>query len=239
MSTVSPTTPDDEAVKAIVASVYPSMLSEPATVRSRAQTAYAAANAIAAALIAAGVLGGIEDFGWVVQVMGVLAVAAWLVTAGLFINISRRVLTIPKAPAGQLLPVDEFVTRSLNVATSEAEALEAQLRRAAAGTYIALALTGLGLLAALLMPPSPEHPMSTLTLSSAGAAAIADACPSAKSELTGKLHVGTLDDDFTVIDVTSKCGEGTVTVRVPPKYIIAVTSGGARATARRGNSSTS
>ncbi len=44
------------------------------------------------------------------------------------------------------------------------------------------------------------------------------------SRLGGKLHVETLNDDFTVIDVVSQFGKGEVAVRIPPKTILSVIS---------------
>lgn len=108
---MTPTEPDhvdSEALKTIVGAVYPAMLSEPTTVRARAQTAYTIASAIAAALVTAGVVAKIKEFPAVVQVFGVLAVATWLLAAGLFINISRRVTKIPRTD-DDLLTAEVFV----------------------------------------------------------------------------------------------------------------------------------
>jgi MFS family permease len=219
-----PTAVDPAAVSTIVGSVYPAMLSEPTSVRDRAQTAYTIASAIAAGLVTAGALAGITEFGWLVQVLGIVAVGLWLLTAALFINISRRVRKIPKGEPGQLLTVNEFVSRALNVATEEADALEGQLRNAAYSTYAALAFTVLALIAALVAPPSPEQPVTSVTLSAEGTAAIATLCPGHGPVVRGELHTDTLDDLFAVIDVKNECGPGTVTLRIPPQQILA-TSG--------------
>jgi hypothetical protein len=220
-----PASADDEATKVIIEAVYPALLSEPTSVRTRAQTAYTIASAIAAALITAGILGDIDEFGALVQVFGVLAVSAWMVTAALHIDISRRVFKVPRADDGGLITVDDFVSQVLTLATDEADALEEKLHRAAIATYIALALTALALLFALLEPPDPApKPESQLTLSGAGSAAIATQCPEAGNTLTGKLMPGSLSDDFAVLVVKNTCGKGDVTIRIPPRYIVAVGS---------------
>lgn len=214
---------DTDAVKTIAAAVYPAMLNEPVTVRTRAQAAYTIASAIAAALVTGGAVAHIQDFGFWIELLGALAVAAWLVTAGLFINISRRVRKIPRAEGGALT-IPQFVSQSLAVAVNEADDLEKQLTHAAYGTYVALALTGLALAGALVQAPEPDRPVSTIRLTPYGVEAVKAQCPNANAALTGTLHPETLDDAYAVIDIKDTCGSGTVTMRIPPSYIAAIGS---------------
>lgn len=216
---------NSEATKVIIGAVYPAMLSEPTLVRARAQTAYTVASAIATALIAAGILTGIGDAAWYVQSFGFAAVGAWMLTAALYIGISRRVFKVPRAQPNQPLTMDEFVSRALNHATDEADALEQRLENAAKSTYTALGLTGAAILAALLFPKADAPaPVSVLTLSTAGASAISEQCPSLERTIEGRLTTDSLDEDYAVLVVEDDCGAGKVTVRIPPRYILMVGS---------------
>jgi hypothetical protein len=222
-ATARPEAIDKDALKSIIGAVYPTMLAEPATVRTRAQSAYAIASAIATALITAGVLADIAEFSLWVQVLGTAAVATWMFTAAMFINISRRVTKIPRVEGDQLLTETEFVSQALNLAVTEAEALESQLSQAAKATHSALALTALALFLAAFMPIESQNPVSSVQLTAAGTALVKQACPGATERISGELKVATLADDYAEL-VTEECGDEAVTLRIPPKYIASVTT---------------
>jgi hypothetical protein len=73
-----------DALKAINDSYYAEAVKAPASARSRAQAAYAIAAAIATALVTAGVLTDFNEQQPVVKVFGLIAVAAWMATALIF-----------------------------------------------------------------------------------------------------------------------------------------------------------
>jgi hypothetical protein len=62
---------------AVVNAYYPRALAVPDAARSRAQAAYTIASAIAAALVAAGVFGNLDQRPELVQGLGVAALVGW------------------------------------------------------------------------------------------------------------------------------------------------------------------
>src|SRR6476620_3952112 len=82
-------------VSAIIDAYYPLVVSLPEKARSRAQAAYGVASAIAAALVALGIFGKVGERPLAVQVLGLIALCAWLVTALLFMRaVSQSVETV-------------------------------------------------------------------------------------------------------------------------------------------------
>jgi MFS family permease len=75
----------DAVAAAVVDAFYRRMLSAPDLARQRAQVAYTIAGAVAAALVAAGAVADLGAKPWWFQVLGAVALVAWLVTAGLFV----------------------------------------------------------------------------------------------------------------------------------------------------------
>lgn len=223
----APTSVDPEALKTIVGAVYPAMLSEPTTVRTRAQSAYTAASATAAALVTAGIVVDLSELATSVQVAGSVAIGLWFLAAALFINISRRVVAIPKGD-GDLLTADEFVQKSLQVAVDESAALEKRLLWAACASWAAIAVTAVALLFALVdRPAEPADPVATVALTTGGRASVQAACPAASSPIastvTGELDLATLESDYAVVRNVEGCGDDHVTLRIRPQQIAAVT----------------
>ena len=97
------------------------------------------------------------------QLIGVIAVGLWMLTAAFHVDIARRVLKVPRAEPNELLTVDQFVSQALNSATDEADSLKNELGQVKF-TYWSLTATAAALLFALIWPPPPAaKPDSTLS----------------------------------------------------------------------------
>ncbi len=223
---------DDGAQKVIVESVYKAMFTEADAVRTRAQSAYTIASAIAAAIVTAGALTDITDMSPIVQVLAALAVASWLTTAGLFLWLTRRATTAFSRPDGGTdgdLDATQFIQAAVNGPVHEARALEGRLTKAVAAAWVALAATAAALCAGLIVEapaPSSNTEVSVIRLNNAGRAAVAEVCGLTGSTLEATLDLDTLDDRYAVIEVDGCQPDATqaTEIRIPPKGIEAVAS---------------
>jgi hypothetical protein len=213
----------EKALEAIVAGHYAQVLSEPATARTRAQTAYTIASATAAALVAAGVLADIGSYPAVVQVLGGLALGGWIVSAALFMHVSQQAKTTKAAdtPAAEkLLSSREFVFKALARAKDIADAVDRRLNNAIRASWVALAITGFAFVSTLLWPAHLETAQANLILSPEGAKTVAPLCDTPRTMLEGELQVGSLSKDYAVIEIDpGGCRDRSVTLLVPPDQV--------------------
>lgn len=210
---------DPEAIKTLMNAFYPALLAEPSTVRTRAQSAYTVASAIAAGLVTAGAAGGIAHAAGYVQLTGVAAVGGWLITAALFINISRGVTTPPHKSG--MLRAEEFVTEALRLTLNETKTLESRLTLASRATFSSLGLTAAALFLALFVsPPAAEQTHVTLFLSPAGQKTLHAACESLDSSVTGEVNLTSLGDAYVTVSNVKECtAQDDATLGIPGKEI--------------------
>ncbi len=222
----TPRSVDALALAAIVNAYYPAVLAQPSTVRSRAQMAYTVASAIAGGLVTAGALSGTSGLHPAVQVSGALAVAAWLLAAGLFVRVSKGV-TVPRPPEGGMLTAETFAQHAVDSTTREAATLERRLDAAARATWAALGVTSVALLGALLLDPPSSRVSSRVVLSEEGRAAVAEACGGpAPDALDGEIDLDSLDGRYAVVEVPrGGCrSDAPAVVRLQPGHIVGLAS---------------
>jgi hypothetical protein len=148
--------------ESVVQSYYPHALSVADTARSRAQSGYGIASAIATGLVAAGALGKIGQQSLLVQILGLAAVVMWVVAALLF-------LWAVAAPVGlvtQAQPnVSAFVGAALQLARQERDEIDRRQRFARWASTLAAFLTVMTVTVALLLSGDRASPALSVSVS--------------------------------------------------------------------------
>jgi MFS family permease len=204
---------------AVVGAYYPRALSVPDSARARAQAAYGIASAIAAALVAAGVFGNLSEAARLVQALGVAALVAWLVAAGLFLV----AVSAPFEAASQTQSsVEAFVNAALEAAQTERTKIDGWQTKAGVASGLAAALTVAALVAALVDTPSSTR-AGTIALTTKGQAAVAAACGKMSTKITGSVSPDDLEKNFVSLTLDKGvCGGKSLVVSVPRGQIQAV-----------------
>jgi MFS family permease len=206
---------------AVVGAYYPRAVAAADAARTRAQSAYAIASAVAAALVAAGILTDIGDRPEWVQILGLAALAAWLVTAVLFMAaVAEPVqLTLP----ARLPDADHFIDAVLENVRQERAALEGRLGPAIVGTKIAVLLTVVAFLLVLFVPEEATTTNVSVVLNDKGAASIEALCGTSAITVTGQVDLSTLAEKYVPVTLNAEsCGGQSMTVRLPQRYVVAV-----------------
>jgi MFS family permease len=185
--------------EALVDAYYPEYLNRASAARARAQGAYTIAGAVAAAIVAAGVAGDVRAEHWYVQALGVMALAAWLITACLFIRAVAA--PIERRPGGQASDVGAFVRGVLERVDREQQTIEARLSQAFTSTVVAVALTFVTLVVALTAPGPSSKLHGHLSLTSEGRRAIGALCGRSPDIVAGRVDPATLGDAFTSVQL--------------------------------------
>lgn len=125
---------------------YRRAIDAPNAARNRAQAAYVIAGAVATALVAAGAFTDLPNQPTGVQITGLAAFAAWIVTAGLFmyaVGAPHVNLSAPKEVFGPTA----FISAALKGARDEREAIDRRqlAARIAAGLASALTIAAIAL----------------------------------------------------------------------------------------------
>jgi len=214
-----PSVPEDVR-KAVVDAYYPRALTVSDNARGRAQAAYGVASAIAAALVAAGVFGDLGERTTAVQVLGVAALVAWLIAAGLF-------LFALSAPFYETPPPQEgagaFVYSVLDAASRERRNVDQWSTRARWTSIAAGLLTVLAFGLAVFSDPPSKTREGRITLMAASTEAVADRCPRLSATFAGRLDKADLEKEFVSITPDGAvCGEEGAVISVPRAQVRAV-----------------
>lgn len=192
-------------VKAVIDAYYPEYIHRPSAARARAQGAYAIAGAVAAAIVAAGIAGNIATGSWPVQALGAAALAAWLITAWLYI----RAVAVPveQPPSRQTSDSAAFLQEVLERVNREQKTIEKWLKWAFWSTLVALALTFTSVVIALVVPKPSSEVHGRLSLTSEGRSAIDVLCGRSPDTVAGSVDPATLGNAFTVLQLDAgTCG---------------------------------
>jgi hypothetical protein len=204
---------------AVVRAYYPRALAVPDGARSRAQAAYGIAAAIAAALVTAGVFGDLDKRPGLVQAIGILALVAWLVAAGLYL----AAVSLPFVPAtATQRSTQAFVTAAVDAAQTERDRVDHWQKKAGVASGVAALLTVVAFVAALVDTPT-DSKAATVTLGDKAKAAVAAACGNVPDLVTGSVSADGLEKEFVQIKVDKGvCGDKDVVVAVPRGQVQAV-----------------
>jgi hypothetical protein len=205
---------------AVVGAYYPRAIAVADGARAKAQSAYTIASAIAAALVAAGILTDLGERAWYVQLAALAALAAWLLTAVLFMQaVAEPVnLSLPS-----LIPTaDGFIDAVLAAARKEREAIEHRVVIATFATVGAVILTVLAFVLVVAIPITTSvH--GTVLLTEEGVSTIEKTCNRPVATIAGELDPGALTDRYVPIELDAgTCADDSVVVRLPQRFVLAV-----------------
>lgn len=220
--------PDVVATK-MAEAYYPRAIAFADSARTRAQAGYTIASAVAAALVAAGLFGDLnEREGWI-QFAGVAALVTWLIAAFEFM---RAVAVRRRDPEQHKPEVERFdsplawVDAILLEADNEREGVERHLRRAVHVVAIALTLTTLTIVGVLVERPDDPARRGAFTLFPAGQTAVDEVCTETVTMLEGSVDPGKLKDQFVPVTVDAgSCRETKTTLQLRKRHIAVVALG--------------
>jgi hypothetical protein len=208
--------PYDESVsKTVVDNYYPRVISAPEAARNRAQAAYTIASAVAAALIAAGLLTSLYRRPTLVKVMGSLALVGWFLAAGAYVWAVAAPARLRLKESAQ--DARSFVHLVLQDAIDERTTIDRRQGFANVIASVAAVLTAAAFISALLSG-SPERRLQPglVITSETGARSVETICGQRLSRLEGRIDLDTLNDQLVAIDVRpGECGGRWITVRIP------------------------
>lgn len=188
--------------------------------RQRAQAAYGIASALAAGIVAAGLLGGLDQRPTIVQVVAIVALAVWMIAAGLFLHaVSSPFAALPQQQVG----TEAFIAAALQSVRDEGARIDHWQRWAQFGSLLAAVLTvGAFGLAVEMSAPARELD-ATVTISAAGVEALKATCKNATPILSGFISSAALGDEFVEVRLDGRqCGPRQIRVAIPRSQILAV-----------------
>ena len=204
---------------ALVNAYYPRALAVPDGARSRAQAAYGISSAIAAALVAAGVFGGLDQRPALVQALGVGALVGWLLAAGLYLVAVSRPF---QSAAADQSSADAFASAALTAAKTERDKVDFWQKAAAFVSGLAAIVTVIALSSALVDTPTDARG-ATIVLSGKGMASMTAACGATRRALTGLVSPGDLEKEFVGMTLDAgECGAKKRFFAVPRSSVSAV-----------------
>jgi hypothetical protein len=187
----------------VIKEYYAEALKEADGTRSRAQNGYTIAGAVAAAIAAAGIFGNIGEERDLVQAVGVVSLAAWVVAALLFIWTVAASVELPGATvAGD---ADTFVATVLDRVQSEHATIEKRLMRALVATTVAATVTLATLVLALTTSAPGASVHGTLSLTKAGSEAVNRLCGGTPTTVVGSIDPAALGNAFVEVKL-DECG---------------------------------
>jgi MFS family permease len=211
---------DNRVVDEVVKNYYAAAVNSADAARTRAQNGYAIASAIAAAIVAAGLLGGIDDARSSVKVLAVLAFVAWMTVAGLFMYAVAG--NVSDLNTGEKPDAASFVRAVIANVREVRAAINARSGAAQVGVVIASILTVAAVVVALIFPPDSKS-NGTILLTPVGAREVAGFCKiSPPRRLSGSFEAGDLNHQFVAIELEDEACKGTSTLRVKRSSIVAI-----------------
>jgi MFS family permease len=204
---------------AVVSAYYPDALKAAETARTRAQTAYTIASAVAAALVAAGIFGDIsKEQGWVKDV-GFAALLGWLVAAGMFIfAITASVNPVVQGTQGD---VDSFVIGVLQNVAAERKTVTDRQNRAYGATAVAILLTAVTIGGVAFSTAPSRLQAGELLVARREIAWLRDLCPDVTSPLKARFDPDKLGSEYLSVTVDSAtCStNGPTDLRLPKAVV--------------------
>jgi hypothetical protein len=212
---------DDRVVVEVLKAYYPAALTAADSARRRAQAAYTIASAVAAAIVAAGVFGNVDEARTAVKVLGVCSLVTWLLAAAGYMWAVAG--TVTGLESGDQPDGSSFVRAALNNVRAERKSVAFWSLLAQITTLVAIALTGIAIGIAVFNPPDPEKRVATLILSGRGQVSVERLCGRAGRKVTGTLRTKSLSEIFVAIDVSPRrCPRSAGKVQIRRSDVIGV-----------------
>jgi hypothetical protein len=217
---ISPQIPSS-VTQAIVNAHYPRMMTQPDSARNRAQAAFAIASAIATTLVGFSVFGGIKTFALPVQILGILALLAWVVTAALYINAVAA--PIEQAGLKESKTVYDFANAVLSNSLAERKEIDTRQKRARRTGAIAAVLTFATLIGAFYYQPDPVFTKVDVIVSDRALEAFHKMCTNHPAILRGRIEKGALEKSTVAIKLDpNQCRPGEVTATFRREELLGV-----------------
>jgi hypothetical protein len=217
---------DPDVQKTLVDAYYRRVVDAPEAARRRAQNGYAVTGATAAGVATVGAFSDLADQPVALQIVGPLALVAWLITAGLFMwavaapyedQMANRTVSGP----------DQFQETVMANARAERDEIDGRQARARLAAIAAVVITVAAAVMTLALPAQDAFKDATLRFEPPASAALADLCErSVPRVLDGVLvDPGSLSDAaISVRFPAGKCRRDAVTIslqRSELAYLIA------------------
>jgi hypothetical protein len=218
----------DVVLNAIVNAYYSKVVGEAEVARSRALSGYTIAAAIAAALTAAGLLSDLGGHSLTVQIVGCLALAAWLGSALLFLH----AITNPADPIGadsaKTSSPAAFVTVVIDRVKEERSKVVDRTERAIRLVFVAVALTVAAIVLGVTVERDDGHDVTgRVVLTSSGRSAVASACGTTTNSVTATMDEHALDKATVKLTLPSGCrGQRPATLLLPKSAVAGFVVGG-------------
>jgi len=183
----------EAVVDEIVKAYYPRLVAEADAARARGSNAYTIASAIAAALVAAGIFGGIQDRPTSVKLVLYFALALWLAAACGYIYAVAG--TVKPTHTG-VVGVKTFPYQVAENSRNAAAVIGFRLAVSQWLTVLAIVTTAAGLGLALFLPGTDETKAATVFLSQEGRRDLLALCGRSAPAITGRINPDELDGQF-------------------------------------------
>lgn len=197
---------DPNAAPAVLNAYYTWLFSRPDMARNRAQAAYGIASAIAATLVALGILGKVTERPLAVQILSLLALCAWLVTSILFVWAVSGGEQPEKIEESR--GTKEFIIKIITASQQERTGIDGRLKYAVGAAAVAAALTVIALGAIVRVPATVKSVNATVSLSEQGREGLAAICGSPQPTVQGQVTEASLKERFITITVDPKSCQG-------------------------------
>lgn len=212
--------PRADVVKAVVERYYTRGVDAADRTRERSERGYTIASAIAAALVAAGLLTHLEERPTVVQILGLVGLGLWLLAALLFM----WAVAVPVALPEEAGYKDEasFVQGIGDRLRKEIRVLNRRLMFALAATVIAIMVTVASLSYATADPGGNAPVRSRVALTRAGDAAVGKLCGRPIGDIYATVNPDALSHAIVPLEIPAgECGSKATIERVPKDEIAA------------------
>lgn len=201
---------DPAVISAVVGAYYPKLVSSVESARSRAQGAYAVANALAGGLVGASLFTVFANAPTSTLVVGYVAVGIWIMSAGLYVRAIASPLLQPK---GNVSDASEFVLEVLKNVSTERKTIDDRQRNANIGAIVAVAVTAISF--GLLLFGASATVNGTVDLTSIGEQQVSSICGHPVSSLTGQISRASLAQTYVVVEVRSSVCKGATEIHLP------------------------
>jgi hypothetical protein len=198
---------NEDVSKEVIASYYPQLVSAADSARSRAQGAYAIANALAGGLVGASLLTLFANAATWSKIVGFAAVGVWIMASGLYIRAVASQL--PPEKRELLKSKDAFVDHVLNAASDNRKIIDFRQSLANKASVIAIMFTAVAF-ALLLFGPAATF-KGTVNLTATAAQSLSQTCGHTITEISGQV-------------VTSSVSASMMTVEIPPNECAGATN---------------
>jgi hypothetical protein len=202
-----------DVVKAVVERYYTRGLDVVDRARQRAERGYTIASAIAAALVAAGLLTHLEERPTVVQVLALLGFSLWLIAALLFMFAVALKVNVNE-PAGYAT-WREFIAGIAQQLRDELRIINIRLLRAVVVTTTAAAVTVAALCYGVAEPGGAAPVRARVELTAQGDTAMTKLCGHRVGFIYATVDPDTLDDAVVELKLPAgECGPAATVARV-------------------------